>query len=359
MRKVVYKLHKYTGLTLGVLMFLLAFSGIIITFREELLPVVYKEFSVTPGETELHPEAIIRSANNYLQERQVTNFYAAGDSDEAALILFRDPKKFMPGILTMNPYTGEPIAEMPLWKNIFAVALYIHANFLIGKTGEWLVGILGFVLMLFVVSGFYIWLPKKNILSKLKLTFGKNKRQDSQKLHHQLGLILAIPLFVSALTGFLTIFDLSYYVMASLRNDPKRPEEMSLVRACDFEQDMKALSMLNEFQLKNLISIHLCGKKNALMKVSYGLQSRHPSDGYARLVIDTKKLEVLQGFDSDKDPSSWNIKRLIMYPIHSGEFFGMTGKVIVFLSGVGLMIIFVSGVLLSIRRARMKTHNIQ
>lgn len=354
MRKAVYKIHKFTGLTLGILMFLLALSGVMITFREELLSEIYPDFRVVPGEKELHPEAILRSARNYLKEKTISNFYANGDVDEAALILFRDQAKTLPGILTMNPYSGAVIGEMPLWKNAFAVSLFFHANFFLGKTGEWLVGILGLVLILFVFSGFYVWLPKKNVLTKFRQTFSKNKKRDAQKLHHQLGLVLAIPLLVSGLTGFLTIFDLSYYVMGSLRNDPKRPEEMSVVRACNFEQDMKALSLLNEFQLRNLISIHLCGKKNALMKVSYGLQNRHPSDGYARLVIDSEKQEILQGFDSDKDPASWNIKRLVMYPLHSGEFFGMPGKIIVFLSGIGLMIIFMTGVILTIQRARSR-----
>lgn len=348
MRKTLYKLHKLAGLTIGIFMFLLAFSGILITFREELLPVVYSDFRVIPEGKELHPELIIRSAQSHLGSRIVTNFYAGGDADEASLILFKDPTKALPGILTMNPYSGKVISEMPLWQNVFAVALFFHANFFLGKTGEWIVGILGFILFLFVITGLILWWPKSHMARKLQHTF--SGKLSSQKLHHQLGLILAIPLIVSALTGFLTIFDLTYVVMRGIKNDPARPEEMSVIKVCDFEKDMIALRTLTTEQLSRLISIHLCGKKNAFIRVSYGVKDRHPTNGYSRILIDPETQQIVQSFDSAKDPASWNLKRMVIYPIHSGEFFGTAGKVIVFLGGVGLMLIFISGILLTTQR---------
>jgi uncharacterized iron-regulated membrane protein len=353
MKKTVYKIHKFAGVTLGILMFLLALSGILITFREELLPVVYPEFRIAKAGTELHPAILLKNAQTVLPGKTVTNFYANGSSDEASLILFKDPTKTLPGILVMNPYTGESIGEMPLWKNVFAVALFFHANFFLGKTGEWLVGILGLILIAFVGSGILIWLPKSHTVLKLQKTFSRGL--NPQKLHHQLGLILAIPLLVSGLTGFLTIFDLTYIVTRALNQDAARPEELSLVRTCDFNKDLSALSNLKPEQLQNLISIHLCGKKNAYLRVSYGQKSRHPSDGYSRILIDPDTQQVMQSFDSSKDPASWNYKRLIVYPIHSGEYFGIAGKAVVFLSGIGLMIIFISGLLLTIRRSKRYT----
>lgn len=350
MKKTLYKIHKLSGLTLGIFIFLLALSGVIITFREELLPVIYSEFQVTPSGAELRPEVQIRNAQAYLGHRTVTNFYANGEADEASLILFRDPAKSLPEILVMNPYTGSVIGEMPLIKNIFAVALFFHANFFLGKTGEWLVGILGLVLVLFVFTGIYIWLPKLNVRQKLNQTF--SGKLSNQKLHHQVGLVLAFPLIISALTGFLTVFDLSYVVMKTLRNDPVRPEEVSKVVACNFKNDMKAIATLSDVHLKNLISVHLCGKKNSFIKVSYGVSDRHPTNGYSRILIDPETQKIVQAFDSNKDPSSWNIKRLLIYPLHSGEIFGIIGKTIVFLTGLGLMLIFITGILLTVHRAK-------
>lgn len=90
------------------------------------------------------------------------------------------------------------------------------------------------------------------------------------------------------------------------------------------------------------------------MKISTGLKDQDFLEGYQRLVIDTKTNQALQTFNSDKDPSSWNIKRLFMFPVHTGEYFGFFGKAVNFLTGVGLMVIFLSGVLLFLKRRQRK-----
>ena len=354
MKKSIYRIHKYAGLTLGLFMFLLALSGVLITFRAELMPMIYPQFKVSPGTTQVPPEVMLRNSQDYLgEDRRITNLYSAEELDESYLILFKDEKKAFPGILTVNPYTGGVIGEMALWQNVFAVGLFFHANFFLGKIGENLVGLFGFVLVLFVLSGIYIWFPKSHLRHKARKLFSP-ERMNSQKIHHLLGLTLALPLLLSGLTGFLTIFDLSYPVLRLINQDSPRVEELSLKRACDFETDLKALSLATASQIENLISIHLCNKKNAYVKVTYGLTDRHFTGGYGRILIDPQSLKIVQSFDSSKDPGSWNFKRLVIYPLHSGEFFGFFGRLIVLISGIGLMIIFISGVLLSLRRKKQR-----
>jgi sulfite reductase (NADPH) flavoprotein alpha-component len=354
-KKNIYKLHRLTGITLGVLLFFLAVSGVLITFRNELMPIVYSEFRVTPGQEEVRPEVLLQTAQSYLKDRRVTNLYAAEEPDQAALILYKTEGHLFPGILTMDPFSGKIIGEMSLFKNIFAVALFFHANFFLSKPGEYTVGFLGLVLIFFVISGFYIWLPKNNASLRLKklLTFD---RLHSQKIHHVLGLIFALPLLLSGATGFLTIYDLSYSVTRLVGQGPVRVEEMSLVRECDFSKDVDALKLVTNDQAKNLISIHLCNKKNAFMKVTYGLSGREFTGGYGRMLIDSHEQKIVQHFDSSKDPKSWNIKRLLIYPLHSGEYFGFIGKVIVLLSGFGLCLLFISGIRLVFLRKFSKRH---
>lgn len=354
MKKTIYKIHKIAGLTIGALIFLMAVSGFLISFRSEVMPVVYPQFKVPPKGEEAPVSLMLTRAQAYLGERRITNLYAAEAPDEAFLILFRDSQKLLPEILSINPYSAEVISEMGIAENIFALGLFFHANLFLGKWGGYLVGFSGLILVMFVLSGLYIWLPKRNGFQKFKKLFQGKSNSSSQRFHHLLGIILAVPLVFSGITGFLTIFDYSYDVMKSIKGDPTRPEELIMKRSCSFEQDLAALSLLNQEQLKNLISVHMCTPKNAYMKVSYGLQERHFTGGYARILIDSKEKKIVQSFDSSIDPASWNIKRLIIYPLHSGEYFGLTGRWIVFLSGIGLSLIFISGIRLSYKRKRYK-----
>lgn len=356
MKKTIYKIHRISGVTLGVLMLLLAVSGMGISFREELMPKVYPElFHIEEGSSFLPVHELYTSAQNHLGAlKKITNLYSSEDKNEAYIVLYKDPDASFPGMITMNPYTGAVVGQMSMIKNIFAIALFMHSNLFLGKAGSYIVGFLGLVLMFFVISGIYIWLPQHKIMAKVKRTFSLNKTQLVQKLHHSLGISFSIILLISAVTGFLTVFDVSYHVMKPLRGEATRIDDFERKSECTYEEQLNVVKSMTPSMEKNLISIHFCTAKNGLMKVSYGLHDRNFLEGYGRIVVDPKTNTIVQEANSEKDPSSWNIKRLTIYPIHTGEYLGMFGRVVVFVSGIALTIIFFTGLTLFIRRR--KTH---
>lgn len=342
------------GLTLGTIMFLFGLSGVAITFRHELMPKVYPSmFHIEPEYKAISLERILTSAAAYLgPERRMTNVYASEDPDEAYMILVKDPKAWLPVMVTINQYDGKIVGEMGLIKNFFAVMLFMHSNLFMGKIGSYIVGVMGLVLLFFVVTGIYIWLPSRSLWGKFKRLIEIKRSNLSQKTHHFLGILFALPLAISAITGFLTIFDVTYIVGRPIIGDPVKVEEMEKTGACEFQDQLSALSFVTADMMENLISIHLCTQKSALMKVTYGLRSQHFLDGYGRILIDPAKQEIIQEINSDKDPKSWNFKRLFIYPIHSGEYFGLGGRIIVLISGIALMALFISGVILYIKRRK-------
>lgn len=354
-KKRIYTIHKWLGLTVGALMFLFGLSGVAITFRHELMPKVYPSlFFINPQEKSLPLDQLVNKTANYLgADRYMTNLYASEDPDEAFMVLVKDPKVWLPVMVTINQYTGEIVGEMGLVKNFFAVMLFMHSNLFMGKIGSYIVGILGLILLFFVLSGIYVWLPYKGVFEKVKKILDFKKHLLAQKAHHLMGLLFALPLAVSAITGFLTIYDVTYQVGRHFTGDPVRVEEIEKpVGVCELHHQLSALSHVTPEMMKNLISVHFCTKKSALMKVTYGLRSQHFLDGYGRILIDPATNQVIQEINSDKDPKSWNFKRLFIYPIHSGEYFGMAGRIIVLISGIGLMILFISGIILYLRRRK-------
>lgn len=355
MKKTIYQIHKYCGITIGFLLFLSALSGVGISFREELMPIVYKDlFVVEEGQNYLPTYELYSKARAHLgEDKKVTNIYGAEDRHEAYLILYKTPEMSFPGMLTINPYTGAIVGEMSMIKNFFAILLFMHSNLFLGKIGSYIVGLTGLVLMFFVISGVYIWLPQRNnLFHKIKRTFQFSKHLIVQKLHHSLGITFSVILLISAITGFLTIFDVSYQLMRPIRGQAVRVDDMERKSECTYEEQVSVMKNMTPQMEKNLISIHLCTAKNGLMKVSYGLHNRDFLEGYGRIVVDPKTGETLQTANSEKDPSSWNIKRLTIYPIHTGEYLGMFGRVIVFISGFALMILFLTGLTLYLKRHR-------
>lgn len=355
-KKTLYKIHRFAGLTLGFFLFLLGVSGTAITFREELLPKSYPElFNVKPDNKPLPVFKLYESALVYKSSTQeITNLYTSHHEDEAYMLMIKDSEKKFPLIWTINPYSGEIMGEMSMIKNFYAVMLMIHTNFLAGKVGSYLVGILGLVLTFFIISGLIIFTPKKSISVRYKglLTF----KWSSQKIHHQLGVIAGIPLLLSALTGMFIVFDLPYY-SARLFKSPPRIEEAEEKGNCYYPDQLNVLKSISPLMENRLISIHFCSEKNRLMKITYGQSDRDFLDGYVREVIDPDLNLPLQVFDSQVDPKSWNFKRLLIYPIHTGQYFGFIGRMINFLLGLTLTLLFLTGIRLSIKRAGLKIFN--
>jgi uncharacterized iron-regulated membrane protein len=356
MKKQIYRIHKWAGLTLGFLLFLLAVSGVGITFRSELLPLFYSDlFAIEAGANYLPLSTLYEKAATHIGDfSPITNIYSAHDKDEAWIVIYKKVNQAFPMMLTMNPFTGDVVGEMSMIKNFFALMLFLHANFLLGKAGSYLVGVMGLLLVAFVISGIYIWLPVKGAKERLLKTFKLKSLGDAQKSHHAIGIVLAIPLLISAVTGFLTVFDLSYYTLRPLRGEPHRVEELEQVITCSFDEQMNVLRSLPPETPNKLISIHFCTKKNGLMKISSGLKDQDFLEGYERILIDPRTNETVQSFNSDKDPSSWNTKRLFIFPIHSGEYFGTFGKTVNFFTGLGLLILWLTGVRLFIKRKQRK-----
>lgn len=345
MKKTIYKIHKYAGITLGCLIFLLAISGISLTFREELLPKFYPAlFHIEGGASPLPLNVLY---DKVPENKIVTNLYASSDPNEAWLFLYKDAGAKFPTMLTMNQFTGEIVGEMSMIKNFFAIMLFIHANLFLGKSGSYLVGALGFLLCVFVFSGIYLWLPKLNAGHKFKKLFQK---LNIQKTHHALGLIFALPLLISGITGFLTIYDLSYSIVRPLKSEAVRPDEKERLGSCTRQEQRNVLTNISPEHQKNLISIHFCTPKSNLMKVSYGLKNQDFLEGYGRQIVDPIDGKIVQSFDSSKDPSSWNLKRLLVYPLHTGEIIGLPGRVINLFAGFALSGLFISGILLYVRR---------
>jgi sulfite reductase (NADPH) flavoprotein alpha-component len=353
-KKTLYKLHKWAGVSIGLFLFLLALSGTALTFREELLPKLYPHlFAVKAGKEILPAHQLYEGIRPVLgKDKKVTNLYASEDPEEAYIFLYQKPESAFPMMLTVNPYTGKVVGEMNMIKNVFSFMLFLHAYLFLGKTGSYVVGVLGIVLIFFIISGIIIWLSKKEVLDKFKKSFRFSEGRKVQKLHHTMGLLLSLPLFISAMTGFLTVYDLPYYIARPLKGEEVRVPELEAAGTCSWEEEVKMLKSLTPEVEQKLISIHFCTAKSSIMKVSHGLHDKDFLKGYARFIVDPKTLATLQTFNSESDPSSWNLKRLLVYPLHTGEFFGLIGRWIVLLGGIGLMILYATGLRLFFKRRR-------
>ena len=349
-KQLIYKWHKRLGLSAGFILLILGVSGTILTYRDELMPKIYSELMyVQPQAQRIDLETQIRAARAYLKDQEMTHLYTSEQDDTASMIFFRPPGALLPHLISIDPYSGSVKGEMPLIKNVFGVMLYLHANLLLGKFGSWIVGIMGFLLCLFFITGVIIWWPKVDLFSKLKTL----PRSGVRGLHRALGLFLGLPLLFTGITGCILAFDLAQ-PMGRLLGGRAKPAELVQILPCDFEEQVSALSILTPTQAQNLISIHFCSQKNGLMKFSYGHDERSGHDGYIRVIVDPRSKQILQRFDTSVDPWSWSANAISIYPMHTGAYFGGLGRILIFICGLALSLLFFTGVSPTVKKFRRR-----
>lgn len=107
----------------------------------------------------------------------------------------------------IDPYTGAFKGERA-WEdwtlaNIVWWLTDLHYSFKAGSIGSYIVGVSSLVFAVSILSGLFLWWPRKSQFDagKFKLKRGKRWRQSAYNLHAVIGMYAALTLLTIALTG--------------------------------------------------------------------------------------------------------------------------------------------------------------
>jgi len=160
-RKALFQVHLWTGIAVGLHVFVISLTGSVLVYRNEL----YRYFSPSPtivGGTgaPLSEEAITAAARRAFpayEVREVRPGETANHAIEVALARGDDddPKRRL-----FHPFTGEDLGDpLPIGYRLTAWMLDLHDNLLSGETGRRANGVGALFLVLLCATGAVIWWP--------------------------------------------------------------------------------------------------------------------------------------------------------------------------------------------------------
>ncbi|MCI0463471.1 MAG: PepSY domain-containing protein, partial [Gemmataceae bacterium] len=159
--RVIWRWHFYAGLLVAPVLFTVALTGSLYVFREELEPLLYPGLTVdTPQEKRVSYQAQLDVA-----------VAACPDGKPDSLDIDRDPRRstivWMEGegdrwrLVHVSPYTGAVLGQQQHETGFFSVVLAIHRQLFLGTTGRIVVELTTCWTILLLVTGLYLWLPRK------------------------------------------------------------------------------------------------------------------------------------------------------------------------------------------------------
>jgi uncharacterized iron-regulated membrane protein len=159
LRKVLFQIHLWTGIGVGLYVLVIGVSGSVLVYRNEL----YRTFSPQPvivaGSSAPLAEADLKSAvSRAYPDYQVTHVRVGETPNHAVEITLTRDKDVKRRLL--HPFTGEDLGDpLPAGFRLTAWLLDLHDNLLNGETGRRVNGIGALFVTLLCMTGGIIWWP--------------------------------------------------------------------------------------------------------------------------------------------------------------------------------------------------------
>lgn len=366
------KIHLYLGLVFGLPLVLIGLSGSLIVFGWQL--------------DELLNSNLVRVDSSIVQERRpLADSLAAANSHlptnatpidwlklpkhahEALRFSYSVPPDRDGYEIFVNPYTAEIIGNR-LWGDfqsccswhgpLMAVIYRFHDSFWLGELGQNIVGSIGLLMLLSLISGVILWWPNSKKW-KTALVWKSNPSLQRRVFDiHKLAGIYPLTVMATLLfTGVYLNFPkqskamLNHFSTLTVEQDRFKsvhPEETAI--SLDHAIELATAQLPN----KKLDSISLPISSDGVYIFSFfgGDEITESQPGYT-LVLDQYTGAVLYKTEANLKTTGDQFHAW-QFGLHSGQAFGLTGQLLVLFGGILPALLFVTGVIRWRQKAKVK-----
>lgn len=371
-RQLWLNIHLYLGLLIGAVWVLLGLTGSINVFRWDIDEWLNPELIVANPQTS--PQSLdqifqavraaypARSGTWSLEMPRHTagmimarHFQQAGSDHE---LLF----------VSVNPYTSEIVASRFYSDFGFLVTwLYaLHSTLFLGGSGPQIVGVFALLLIVSLVSGAYLWWPKpgkfKQALTIKRRAGIKRLNYDIHKLTGVFGFLL---LMTVAFSGACLVYSKYLRPAVALLSpinggfNPQPPPPKGLHSTIVYE--VKPISLTQAVAIATQVFpdaavrfLKTPADKNGF----YGIQMRQSNEASqffttTSVWVDQFSGEILAVRDPNQFTAGETFLNLI-WPLHNGEVLGLSGRILVFVTGFMPLVLYVTGVIRWLQKRRAK-----
>lgn len=210
MRKLFSKIHLWLSLPVGIIISVICLTGAILVFEQDITqalnPKLYHVEAV-PGSVALTPSRLAEQIRNQVTDSlQLTSLQFSRNPEKPVWAAFKSTGR---KTLSVNPYTGEVNGwskSYPFFQQVRKLHRWLlDAPAQKGEksAGKVIVGITTLAMVIILVSGLIIWIPRnsKALKNRLKICCNKGWRRFWYDSHVATGIYTLVFLLVMALTG--------------------------------------------------------------------------------------------------------------------------------------------------------------
>jgi sulfite reductase (NADPH) flavoprotein alpha-component len=371
LKKVLFQVHWFFGITAGLVLALMGITGALYSFEDEILDVLNPEaLFVQPRAAQLAPVELVRKIEAQLGD-SVAMLRIEVEGDKAAQVYMKPlPGERRGDMHNFDPYTGE-LKSDAIGEDVFGFILQLHRFLAAGEYGKQVTAACTLILVFFCLSGLYLRWPRQalNWRAWLTLDWAKKGRSFNWDLHSVIGTWCMVVYLLLALTGLIWSYEwVSNGVNKLIGDAPVAGEQRrggGGPRGGGKEQSASATEATVNYEaiwdsiqktagpgLKAYnLRLPMAGGQPAV--VFYLLKdSPHPR-ALNQITLDpsTGEVKAVSRY-AEKGLGSQLI--ISNYSLHTGSYFGLAGRIVVTVAAVLMPLFFITGWLLYLDRRRKK-----
>lgn len=371
-RKLLAQLHGWLGVVSAAFIMLVAGSGVMLAFVGELFLAQYGDvLKATPALT--NPQAanvttLIASATKGYED----NFQTVGvlmpnsrvEGIETAMVFVMPTgSQASEGIrmLSIDPWSAQFKGDFPLSGAFAHELIDFHHSLLLGDPGIIFVCILAILLIFFVITGLYIWLPKynKNWRKSTPLNFRRGIKKACFSLHTWFGVWGALFIIYFCLTG-LALAKPGWFSPLLSPPNYAPPISAGFEKICNdrITPDDAETVGNKQFPSKTLATFFMPNVENGPYMLTYrSSDDNNKRDGDGRIFIHASCKGLMHIERAELSKTSVQVTDMLL-SLHGGYSFGKAlGPILVVFTGLSLIILVVTGVVKFFTRTISRRRN--
>lgn len=334
-------LHRYTGLAAAAFLLLLALSGGVLVFKEELTRLRYPVLE--------EPLATLGAADH------AAAFAAAAEHWPGAVRMVRTPRERLPayhvyfagGEALLHQSTHEVIAEWAWHDTVLGVITELHMHLAAGAAGRRIVGWLGVLCACMALTGCVLWWPVRRQFRMGSLWPGRLGRAQLLRLHRDLGALSALLILLFALSGAGVVFSgaATWLFTGVLGGEPETPAPRREAAVPVGPPDARMIQAAQrELPAATLMSWSPPAAGNAVHYFRFRQPGEAHPYGRSTVHVDGRDGTVLASSDMLEAPRGRRAANWL-YPLHAATLGGWPYRSLALAAALALAVMSASGIL--------------
>lgn len=368
-KKSIRKIHLWLGLASGIIVFIIAVTGCLYAFQEEIQNMAQEYRFVEKQDAPfLMPSQMERIAKKELPGKLLHAIKYNG-REKAAEAIFYSYEPTYYDIIYLNPYDGKIQATVDQESGFFPFILDGHFYlWLPDEIGQVVVATATLIFLAMLISGLILWWPKNRKAAKQRFWFkwkdGLKWKRKNYDLHNITGFYISAIALIFVITGLVWGFQwfaFSYYTIAGGEKSLVYEDPISEKKAEAIANplDKTWLKMQQLYPEASSIEVHppetptssIAANANPESGTYWKIDYRY----FDQYTLEEKNVSHIYGRFPDAKIADKLFR--MNYDIHTGAILGLPGKILAFLISLLIASLPVTGTMIWIGRNNKSKKN--